>query len=56
LWGHIILKHDFIRLRKLAVRYKWLMPVVLGTWEAEIWRIMVCGQPRRIVLKSPSPK
>jgi hypothetical protein len=23
----------------------WLMPVIVATWEAEIWRIAVWGQP-----------
>jgi hypothetical protein len=34
----------------------WLIPVILATWEAEIRRIMVRGQPRQIVLKTLSPK
>jgi hypothetical protein len=28
----------------------------LATWEAEIERIVVQGQPRKIVLETPSPK
>jgi hypothetical protein len=32
------------------------MPVILATWEAEIWRIKVQGQPRLIVHKTQSPK
>jgi hypothetical protein len=40
---------------KLA-RHQWLTSIILVTWEAELWRIMVRGQPGRIVLKTPSPK
>jgi hypothetical protein len=32
------------------------MPVILATWGAEIRRIMVQGQPRKIAWKTPSPK
>jgi hypothetical protein len=33
------------------------MPAILTTWEAEIRRIAVQGQPRKIVLETPpSPK
>jgi hypothetical protein len=35
---------------------QWLAPVSLAPWEAEIRRIEVRGQPRQIVLKTPSPK
>jgi hypothetical protein len=34
----------------------WLTPVILVTWEAEIRRIRVRGQPRQIVHKTSSPK
>jgi hypothetical protein len=33
-----------------------LTPVILATWEAEIRRITVRGQPRQIVCKTTSPK
>jgi hypothetical protein len=32
------------------------MPVILATWEAEIRRIMVPGQPRQIVHETPISK
>jgi hypothetical protein len=32
------------------------MPIILATQEAEVRRIMVGGQPRQIVLKTPFPK
>jgi hypothetical protein len=35
----------------------WLfMPVILATWETEIRKIMVGGQLREIVCKTPSSK
>jgi hypothetical protein len=34
----------------------WLSPVIPATWEAEIGRIKVPGQLRRIVGETPSPK
>jgi hypothetical protein len=36
--------------------HQWLIPAILGTWEAEIWRIEVQGQPGQTVPKIPSPK
>jgi hypothetical protein len=35
---------------------QWLMPAILATWEAEIRRMEVPGQPGQIVHKTPSPK
>jgi hypothetical protein len=32
------------------------MPVILATWEADIRKIKVLGQPGQIVIKTPSPK
>jgi hypothetical protein len=32
------------------------MPVISAIWEAEIGRMAVGGQPRKIVHKTPSPK
>jgi hypothetical protein len=32
------------------------MPIILATWEAEIGRIVVPGQPRQIIWKTLSPK
>jgi hypothetical protein len=40
----------------LSVRHQWSIPVILATWEAEIGRIRVPGQPKKIVHETPSPK
>jgi hypothetical protein len=32
----------------------WLKPIILATWEVEIGRIMIQGQPRQKVSKTPS--
>jgi hypothetical protein len=45
-----------IRNFKFVARCWWLTPVILGTWEAEIRRIMVPGQPGQIVHETLSPK
>jgi hypothetical protein len=48
--------HHYIALRKLfksIARHWWLRPVILATWEAEIWRIHVSGQPRLTTLETP---
>jgi hypothetical protein len=34
----------------------WLMRIILDTWEAEIERSSVQGQPGQIVHEIPSPK
>jgi hypothetical protein len=36
--------------------HRWLTSVILATWEAEIGRIYIQGQPRLIVLETSSPK
>jgi hypothetical protein len=43
-------------LKKITAGCQWFTPVTLATWEAEIGRIMVQGQPGKIVCKTPSPK
>jgi hypothetical protein len=35
---------------------RWLTSVILGTWEAEIGRVAIGGQPRQILCKIPFPK
>jgi hypothetical protein len=40
----------------ISAGHWWLMPVILPTWETEIWRIMFPGQPRQIVREIPAPK
>jgi hypothetical protein len=40
----------------VQARSQWLTLVILVTWEAEIRRIAVQGQPEQIVLETPSPK
>jgi hypothetical protein len=39
-----------------TARCQWLTPVFLTTWETEIRRILAQGQPRKIVVKIPSPE
>jgi hypothetical protein len=40
----------------LTIRVSQLTPVILATWEAEIRRMEVQGQPRQTVYRTPSPK
>jgi hypothetical protein len=35
---------------------QWLMPIILTTWEAQIGRMMVPGQPWQIVYGTSIPK
>jgi hypothetical protein len=46
----------FIKSVGFNARHQCLTPVILATWETEVWRIKVQGQPREIVHKTPSPK
>jgi hypothetical protein len=41
---------------RIAAGCCWLKPVILATWEAEIGRITVQGQPRQIVQETLFPK
>jgi hypothetical protein len=40
-------------MKLFLARYRWLMPIILSTQEAEIRRIMVQSQPRQIVPLNP---
>jgi hypothetical protein len=41
-------------LKKKPAKHRWLIPVILATWDAHIKRIItVGGQPRQEVLKTP---
>jgi hypothetical protein len=42
--------------RAPAAGHPWLTPIILATWEAEIRRMKVQGQPRQKVLETPSSK
>jgi hypothetical protein len=39
-----------------VARCQRLTPVILATWEAKLRRIKIQGQPRQVVLETPSPK
>jgi hypothetical protein len=53
LWAHFLICRTGHCAR---VVHWWLEPVILATWEAEIGRIKIWGQPRQIVHETPSPK
>jgi hypothetical protein len=36
--------------------HQWLTPLILDTWEAEMKRTAILGQPQQIVHVIPSPK
>jgi hypothetical protein len=46
-------QHVFLLLKKKKIvvwdRHRWLMSIILATWEAEIRRLEVRGQPGQIV-------
>jgi hypothetical protein len=50
-----ILLHVIIR-KKLEAWCQWFTPIILATWEAEIGRTEVPGQPRQIFPETSSPK
>jgi hypothetical protein len=33
-----------------------VLPIILATWETEIWKIKVQGQPEQVIRERPSPK
>jgi hypothetical protein len=39
-----------------AAWHWWLMPLILATWEADVRRIVIADQLRKIVHKTPSSK
>jgi hypothetical protein len=39
--------------KRLLAGYQWLTPIILATWETEIRRTEVRGQPRQTVFKNP---
>jgi hypothetical protein len=45
-----------VRMRRKLGACWWLTPIILATWEVEIRRIEVRGQPREIVLEIPISK
>jgi hypothetical protein len=50
----VSINHKF-RQKEIArlPRHRWLMLIILATWEAEIGRILVHSQPRQIVCETP---
>jgi hypothetical protein len=40
---------------RVSARHQWLMLIILATWEAEIGRLIVQGQPRQIIHKILPP-
>jgi hypothetical protein len=52
----VSLRNPKIAFKKCQAGHQLLTPVILATWEAEIRRISVRGQPSKIDFHIPSPK
>jgi hypothetical protein len=39
-----------------AAGHRWLTPIILVTWEADIRRIKIGSQPEQAIQRTPSPK
>jgi hypothetical protein len=50
----VLMKPIFKNLEEKQAEHRWLTPIILATWEAEIKRIVVHVQTRQKVIKTPS--